>query len=214
MVCALHSSMWVTKCSLSSLWTFCGHEILERSNRYPGKGCLCERKWWQKINRYFVSSSRYYNMEEETNSWESKHKFSSMKKRGKRRKKARKENKPPQISEEVERERQRATVGEMTELSLWEKTRTINTSRSRAIHRHKDEKSLMEKSLSATASGSHLGAIPELFWQALSCSTEQPLRVQQYLDLLWHLLMGVVTGKQRHPVGSPVQRCLGGLLRK
>lgn len=25
--------------------------ILERSNKYPEKGCLCEGKWRQKINR-------------------------------------------------------------------------------------------------------------------------------------------------------------------
>lgn len=135
--------MWVTKWSLFSLWTFRGHEILERSNRYPGKGCLCERRWRQKINRdifYLAKGSTTWRKRITAENLSINHIF--------RMKKEEKGEKKPEnsiIPHNFKRHgKMKSNSGKNDRTFSVRKSKTINTSRSRAIHRHKDERNPME----------------------------------------------------------------------
>lgn len=177
---------------------FRGHEILERSNRYPGKGCLYERQ-------LSYSSHTAENLSINFPGW-------------KNMKQKKKKNLEKSITPTVEREseRQRATVGEITEFSLWKKAGPLTLAGVEPFTGTKMKGTWWKNFVSYSfrrSPGSHPRAVLT-YWQALSCSTAQPLRVQQCLGLLRHLLMGVVTGEKTHPMGFPVQRWLGGLLRR
>lgn len=133
----------------------------------PGKKQQVHRERisvWEKMKTenkqgYFLFSSRHYNMEEERSSWESKHKFYRMKKEEKGEKK---------LEKNISLQRfQKKWKDKEQQWERWQnfvrKNRTINISRSRAIHRHKDERNPMENLCQLQ--------LPEVTWEpSQSCS--------------------------------------------
>lgn len=135
---------------------------------------VCERKGRQKINSDFFCCSERGTMtwrKRRANNWESTHIFFQNEKIGKRRKKLENSINPTGFRRKKWKKNVRekkSDKGRNDRIFFVRKSRTIGVGRSWAIHRHKDERNLMENLCQLGAT--HLQAALT-HWQAISCST-------------------------------------------